>query len=97
MRRRRGSARSSRNPLLRHPKGDDDVHKVPVAVLPGIPRCGRDPVPASGVVANEVGDPEHTPVGGLHQKESRLEIRPLPLAQFLEPDWRRRDGTFPPQ
>ena len=70
--------------FLRHSKGDDDVHMVPVVLLPGIPECGGDPVPPSGVVVDEVGDPEHAPAGGLHQLKAGLGIRPLPLAQLLD-------------
>ena len=66
--------------FLRHSKGDDDVHMVPVVLLPGIPECGGDPVPPSGVVVDEVGYPEHAPAGGLHQLKAGLGIRPLPLA-----------------
>ena len=50
----------------------------------GIPERGRDPVPPGRVVVDEVGDPEHTPVGGLHQLKAGLGVRPLPIAQLLE-------------
>ena len=66
--------------LFCHPEGDDDVHMVPVVLLPGIPECGGDPVPPSGVVVDEIGDPEHTPARSLHQLKASFGIRPFPLA-----------------